>query len=493
MVPADATVFIDNVKVGDKSPLSLDRPPGPYTLSVTRDGYARSDQNVELKAGQPLPLEVRLEPSPDTGFELTSEPPGGLVWLDGAPINGAVGTAGADGLPRVPHPARTSRAGDQGREPVQALAPGRRGRAGRHPQDPRGADPVGGWAASAAGRQSQGRGATAPAGAGDHRRRPRSSHRPAMPAKPGGGAPSAAPARRPTGSTGPDSRRRRRRRRRSASGARRSKNRRRGGRGGRWRQGAVAAPPSAECSITINSVPWSEVWIDGKNTTSTRRRRLQDPLRQAQARVQASRHADRSHREHQRSPGPAFKQVTRWLSKNSGGHVARPHPSRRESPLPLAELAAGTRRCRTLSTRRRRRRRAPRRWRRPGASIHRAAAQAPAAPGGARLSAARSRSSRWRGWCRPTRRCWRSAAARAICSRRCPTGAARASTTCPRWSRARGPATPTSRSRSASDHGPRPAGAGQVREAAAIRWRWAPGTPSSATACATACWTSRRC
>jgi hypothetical protein len=22
-----------------------------------------------------------------------------------------------------------------------------------------------------------------------------------------------------------------------------------------------------ECSITINSIPWSEVWIDGKNTT----------------------------------------------------------------------------------------------------------------------------------------------------------------------------------------------------------------------------------
>jgi eukaryotic-like serine/threonine-protein kinase len=89
--PADATVFIDNVKVGDKSPLSLERPPGPYTLSVTREGYARSDQNIELKAGQPLPLEVKLEPSPDTGFELTSEPPGGLVWLDEAPINSGSG------------------------------------------------------------------------------------------------------------------------------------------------------------------------------------------------------------------------------------------------------------------------------------------------------------------------------------------------------------------------------------------------------------------
>jgi hypothetical protein len=90
-VPADAIVLVDNTKVGDHSPVSLDRPPGPYTLSVTRDGYVRNDQNVEVRAGQPLPLTVTLEPSPDTGFELTSEPPGGLVWLDGAAIRGAAG------------------------------------------------------------------------------------------------------------------------------------------------------------------------------------------------------------------------------------------------------------------------------------------------------------------------------------------------------------------------------------------------------------------
>jgi PEGA domain len=90
-LPADATVLVDNSKVGDHSPVSLERPPGRYTLSVIRDGYVRNDQNVEVRAGQPLPLAVTLEPSPDTGFELTSEPPGGLVWLDGAPIQGAAG------------------------------------------------------------------------------------------------------------------------------------------------------------------------------------------------------------------------------------------------------------------------------------------------------------------------------------------------------------------------------------------------------------------
>ena len=47
--PADAIVLVDNVKVGDHSPVSIERPPGPYTLSVTRDGYVRNDQNIELQ------------------------------------------------------------------------------------------------------------------------------------------------------------------------------------------------------------------------------------------------------------------------------------------------------------------------------------------------------------------------------------------------------------------------------------------------------------
>ena len=91
VTPGDATVLIDNIKVGDHSPVSVEKSPGPYTLSVTRDGYARNDQNIELKAGQPLALTVTLEPSPDTGFELTSDPPGGLVWLDDQPVKDASG------------------------------------------------------------------------------------------------------------------------------------------------------------------------------------------------------------------------------------------------------------------------------------------------------------------------------------------------------------------------------------------------------------------
>jgi serine/threonine protein kinase len=91
VAPADATVSIDNVKVGDHSPITIERPPGTYMLSVTRDGYLRHDQNVELRAGQQTPFAITLEASPDAGFELTSEPPGGLVWFDGVPIKGPTG------------------------------------------------------------------------------------------------------------------------------------------------------------------------------------------------------------------------------------------------------------------------------------------------------------------------------------------------------------------------------------------------------------------
>src|SRR6185503_13159756 len=95
-VPADATILVDNVKVADHAPFTLEKPPGPYTVSVTRPGYTRNDQSVEIRAGQLANLQVVLEAAADTGFELTSDPPGGLVWLDGNPMSGADGQARTD-------------------------------------------------------------------------------------------------------------------------------------------------------------------------------------------------------------------------------------------------------------------------------------------------------------------------------------------------------------------------------------------------------------
>jgi serine/threonine protein kinase len=95
-VPQDATILVDNVKVADKSPFVLEKPPGPYTVSVMRPGYTRNDQSVEVRAGQTAALSVTLEAAADTGFELTSIPPGGLVWLDGNAMSGPDGQARTD-------------------------------------------------------------------------------------------------------------------------------------------------------------------------------------------------------------------------------------------------------------------------------------------------------------------------------------------------------------------------------------------------------------
>jgi hypothetical protein len=90
-VPADATVLVDGVAVNDSSPVMIEESAGRYTVSVTRDGYTRNDQIVEVRPGRATALKAKLAASPDTGFDLISEPQGGLAWLDGEPIVDASG------------------------------------------------------------------------------------------------------------------------------------------------------------------------------------------------------------------------------------------------------------------------------------------------------------------------------------------------------------------------------------------------------------------
>ena len=311
VAPADATVSIDNVKVGDHSPITIEKPPGTYMVSVTRDGYLRNDQNVELRAGQQARFAITLEASPDTGFELTSEPPGGLVWLDGVPIKGADRRAGAHRLPRLPHPARPPRARDQGREPLQALAAGHRSRAGRDPEGARdaGADgsrwssAVAAGAASRDARRGARRAAAEPAAGAEAR-----GHAHAVVAD----RPSRS--RASTGVVEPAHRAAARWTRRGGATrrSRATRSRRRDGADSSddGSESAGAAAEGGDCSITIGSRPWSEVWIDGKNTDQAHAvRRLQGRLRQAQAQLQAARSADRpAPRPSACAPGEKFKQ-----------------------------------------------------------------------------------------------------------------------------------------------------------------------------------------
>jgi serine/threonine protein kinase len=81
--PQDARVTVDGVALREGPPYVIERRPGIYHVAVARDGYVSREQDVEVRTAQVERVEIELEASPDTGFELTSQPPGGLVWLDG--------------------------------------------------------------------------------------------------------------------------------------------------------------------------------------------------------------------------------------------------------------------------------------------------------------------------------------------------------------------------------------------------------------------------
>jgi hypothetical protein len=81
--PSDARVTVDGVGLHEGPPYVIERRPGIYHLAVVRDGYLSREQDVEIRTARVERVEIELEASPDTGFELTSQPPGGLVWLDG--------------------------------------------------------------------------------------------------------------------------------------------------------------------------------------------------------------------------------------------------------------------------------------------------------------------------------------------------------------------------------------------------------------------------
>jgi serine/threonine protein kinase len=84
--PADASVTVDGVPIKAISPFRIDRPAGAHQLRIVRPGYAPLVQKIWIGAGQRGHLEVALRPAASTGFELTSNPPGALVWLDGKPL-----------------------------------------------------------------------------------------------------------------------------------------------------------------------------------------------------------------------------------------------------------------------------------------------------------------------------------------------------------------------------------------------------------------------
>jgi len=235
--PAEATILVDNVKVAEKTPFTLERPPGPYMISVVRPGYTRNDQSVVVHAGQGANLAVTLEPSADTGFELTSVPPGGLVWLDGNPMSGPDGQARTDfrayKIPPGKHLFEIK--GDPKLQPwseevviepgvikkvkANLVMVGEPARGSAPPAAQQGNRPVVDQISPEGGAAKPGGGAVAMGGTQPHRR----------PAR---------PVREPRADD-------------DSSSSSRSDDSSGGG---------------GDCTITVGTRPWSEVWIDGKNT-----------------------------------------------------------------------------------------------------------------------------------------------------------------------------------------------------------------------------------
>jgi serine/threonine protein kinase len=88
-------VLLDNKRVldgkgqpVDGTPAVVPLPPGSYVLTVQREGYVPTNEQVEVKAGERLTVRAKLEPLASTGFTLVSEPPGATAVLDGRPLDG---------------------------------------------------------------------------------------------------------------------------------------------------------------------------------------------------------------------------------------------------------------------------------------------------------------------------------------------------------------------------------------------------------------------
>jgi Protein kinase domain/PEGA domain len=82
--PDDANLMVDGNMMEGPPPLSVPR--GTHQITAVRAGYVSQSQEIRVGPGDRRSLSFKLAVSPDTGLEITSDPEGALVWLDGAPV-----------------------------------------------------------------------------------------------------------------------------------------------------------------------------------------------------------------------------------------------------------------------------------------------------------------------------------------------------------------------------------------------------------------------
>lgn len=80
--PPKATVYIDGVKLGQVTPLIIEKPPGEYELKIVKDQYYVDQRSVMIKDDMTVTVEVDLVPQIGK-LIINSEPSEAKVYIDG--------------------------------------------------------------------------------------------------------------------------------------------------------------------------------------------------------------------------------------------------------------------------------------------------------------------------------------------------------------------------------------------------------------------------
>lgn len=94
--PAGASVEVDGQPLLQVTPVSTKLAPGPHRVTATREGFARLDTSITVKAGKAQRIELRLAALP-ARLTVTTEPTGAQGELDGVAMGSTPFTATADG------------------------------------------------------------------------------------------------------------------------------------------------------------------------------------------------------------------------------------------------------------------------------------------------------------------------------------------------------------------------------------------------------------
>jgi hypothetical protein len=110
--PKGATISIDGQQVASETPAVIARPPGTYKIAIAASGFLNEEQQVEVTSGSTITVDFTLratvppEEAQETGFSLSSDPSGEVIWLDGKTMPGPSGPLRTDARARRIPPGR---------------------------------------------------------------------------------------------------------------------------------------------------------------------------------------------------------------------------------------------------------------------------------------------------------------------------------------------------------------------------------------------------